>query len=339
MNTRILTVLLSCLSFSSLNAAELALQDLGDLELTFQQATSVEHYPGKYLPAQVTAKQGQEFTLVAPMNIQQIDYLADSGQKLQVGAPFAKLRGSEVHHYVTEYEINQRMFALIGKSYQSNKVLFNKKAINESRWLEISKEYFDAKLENEHMRHFFDLVLEINLEDESLTLGAPSSGRIKLSEQTQVKMGDTIAIFVPQSAIKLKIAVPATQLSELEFVQTDSCKINIESVEDIASGSFVYAWSEALPESCNLQIGRKIRVTPYFQSQGFRVSKKAVFEWQGEKNIWVKQGQKITSVSVQLIAAKGDDYIFNTSTDLNAAQVLTSSVSAIQGILLGLGGD
>lgn len=335
-------ILLGCLTYlisAQLGAAEVDIRALGKLELAFQQPTPVNYYPGKYLPAKVTAPAGQGYRLSAPMSFQQVEYLVGNGNQLEKNEAFAILRGPQVHHFLDNYAANKELFSLLKRRYESNKALFQRKVIDENRWIDINKEFFAAKLEYGHLQHFYQLITNVSRDEEAITLGAPVSGTIKLPVSRSIVQGQAVAEFLPMAAVKLKIALPAKHRDALEFIQTPHCRVSVEHVSSVIKDGFVNAWSDAIPEDCQLQLGQQLRVTPMFRASAYKVARSAVFEWQGQSKVWVKQGETLRAAGVQLIAAVDNNYILSSTVDLDSADILTSSVSAAQGLLLGLGGE
>lgn len=52
----------------------------------------------------------------------------------------------------------------------------------------------------------------------------------------------------------------------------------------------------------------------------------------------VRRGDALESVPVSLLMPDGEDYAISAASELAGSEVLVTSVSAVQGILLGLGG-
>jgi len=157
-------------------AGEIDITSLGDLSLEYQRVGTVNSYPGQKIAAEVTFKKGEAYTLTAPRRIQQVQYLAEVGAVVEKGQALAELRGPEMHHFLTEMEVARQLLLSAERRFNSNKKLFEKKAIKESQWAEVSEKYYAAQLEYEHMRHFNDLVLSVDEAEDSIVIGAPVSG-------------------------------------------------------------------------------------------------------------------------------------------------------------------
>ena len=321
-------------------AGEIDIASLGDLSLEYKRVAAVSSYPGQKIAAEVTFKKGEAYTLTAPRRVQQVQYLVEVGTLVDKGQPLAELRGPEMHHFLTEMEVARQLLLSAERRFISNKKLFEKKAIKESQWAEVSEKYYAAQLEYEHMRHFNDLVLSINEADDSLVIGAPISGIVNYSlEYNGLDSGDDIAVMVPISAIRLEAAVPASSRKNLAYLTMASCELKVSSIGAIISNFFVSAWSEPVTSKCDLMLGQKLLVTPLYETQAYKVPMKAVFQWGSATSVLVRDGGLLRAVEVQLIASSNMDYIVSGNDSLADADVLVSSVSAVQGILIGLGGE
>jgi hypothetical protein len=321
----------------------LAIEDLGQLDINFQKAEKVTHYPGGYLPAKVSAIPGKTYPLLTPADIQQVDFLFAQGERVNKGEAVLVIRGPAVQRLINEFDGKKTDYLLRKKRYKNNKTLLNKQAINESLWIDISREYYQAKLEYEPLRRFFTLVINKNEAEHSLTLAAPIDGMMSYSNKGAFQSGETLAQFVPPSSLALNLALPITYTDQLAYLQVENlrpehCQVEINRVGAVAKKVFVEAWSKPLPPNCALKLGQIVRVKPFFSASAYRIPRQSVFEWQDKNHIWVKSNNSLQAIAVQLISTEKDDYLLSATTELSEREVLSSSVSAAQGILLGLGG-
>lgn len=341
MNRLLLTALL--LLSQAGQAAELTVElaALGSLELAFKKALPEQDYPGQPVAAQVTFRRGEAFNVLSPGRVQQIEYLVEPGATVQQGQPFAVLRGPEMHHFEMSYLSSQALAEGAQRRFKSNKSLFERKAISETQWLEISEQYYALSLEYEHMRHFFELVIGGDDDPDALTLAAPLAGLIDYGwANGGVGEGDSIALFVPLRAVRLQVALPNAIGSEVSALRAGNCLLTIERVSAMTDGFFLQAWTHSLPSSCHLMLGQQLLATPMVRAAGaYRVPRSAVFQLQGESYILLRRGDSLAAVTVTLLGSDAGDYLLRAATPLADAQVLVSSVSAVQGVLLGFGGE
>ena len=64
-----------------------------------------------------------------------------------------------------------------------------------------------------------------------------------------------------------------------------------------------------------------------------------VFEFENNNYIAVKQGDKLKLVTIEILGSTNKNFIFHSDHTLKGQVALTSSVSAVQGILLNLGSE
>ena len=333
-------LILAFMLAASVSAAEVTTDELGDLSLSFVAPIAVNSYPGQRTSAQVTFKHGAAFTLVAPRRVQQVSYRVEVGTRVEKGQPIAELRGPEMHHFMTEMEAAAEMLANVEKRFNSNKVLYEKKAIKESQWIDISEQYYGAMLEYEHMRHFNDLVISVDPLTDLIVLGAPIAGIIDYApDDSDIKPGDDIALLIPIEVIRLKISVPAALRKELLAIQGSECSVDIASVGSVANGFQVTAWSESIGDKCDLVLGQTLLVTPQYRTRAYQVPVSSVFHWQKSSAIFLEEDGQLRVVSVDLLASSEGTYIVRSEESLEGGRILTTSVSAVQGVLMGLGGE
>lgn len=348
---KLLPLLAALTALLCLNAAadEIDLGALGELELSYMEAAAVTSYPGQSIVAAVNFRQGEAYTLTTPRAVQQIHYLVEVGERVERGQAFAELHGPEIHHFMVEVDVAKKMLASAERRFNSNKVLYEKKAIKESQWIEISKSYYAAQLEYEHLRHFSDLVItgnpkenktEVNKAESKIIIGAPISGVLDYSLQpTSLKGGDKVAAVVPESSIRLSAAVPFATSNQLSSFVTPSCQLAVSSVASKVQNYFVSAWSVPIEPECKLTLGQALLATPRYKTQAYKVPMSSVFEWQQATSVLIRNGEQLQVVAVALLASDGADYIVTAQQPLQNKAVLTTSVSAVQGVLLGLGGE
>lgn len=337
---RMIIVLLAVFLVGKSMAEEVSLTSLGALQLSYQRAEPVSSYPGQRIVAEVSYKKGVAFSLLAPGRVQQIDYLVEIGSTVKKGQAFAELRGPEMHHFVLEMESARNMFKIAERRFKSSQLLYAKGAIKESQWAEVSEQYYTAQLRYEHMRHFNNLIISTDEKTDTMIIAAPIDGLVNYTlDHNDISEGDEIAVFVPLSGVRLAAQIANNDRSGLLHFEADSCLLPVSSIGAVANGFFVTAWSDPLSAACDLILGQRFLVTPFYQTMAYRVPGSALFQWQSATAIFVNRGEKLQVVEVSLISSSRGDYLVTSNQNLDNAQVLMTSVSAVQGSLLGLGGE
>jgi len=325
---------------SACRAETVAIDSLRALALEYQTIRPVDLYPGQPVSAQVAAPGGEAFAVIAPARVQQISYRMPAGTDVAKDEAFALLRGPEIHHFLTEYEATAQLLDDASRRYENHRKLYEKKAIDESRWVEVSERYQTLRLEYEHMRHFHDLVIEERKQEDAILLGAPIAGIIDYAYSTGgLRSGDTIASFIPRDAIRLVASIPHRQSANLAFLEAAGCRLAVSRVSGITTGFFVEAWSEPVTDKCALIPGQRLAATPLYRTSAFRLPRTAVLQREAGSHVFLREGDVLRAVPVELLAADGADYIVTSTTPLGGREALVTSVSAVQGVLLGLGDE
>ena len=319
---------------------EIEISSLGSLNLQFKPVVTSDFMQSQKIFGTASVKVGESYVLTTPTNIQQLRYLKNNGEKIRKGDVFARLSGSEVHHFLSEIVAAKALFELSEQRMRNSKKLFEKKLIEEEKWLTINQNYYASSLKYEHMRHFEVLIDSINESDESITLSAPIDGILKQEiVNTRLAEGDTIASFIPESSVRLHLKLTPYQVNGLDYVEVNRCRLNISSVSNITSDAFISVWTDKITSECNIRLGEQILATPFYKQRTYRIAKTAVFELDGKDKILLRSENMLRAMDVSLLTLVGEDYIILSDVDLTDASILVSSVSAVQGIMLGLGGE
>jgi hypothetical protein len=321
-------------------AESIALQDLGALSTEFTTVEQIESYSGRPLSALVDYRPGEAVSLVTPYRVQQITYLVETGETVDKGQAIAVMSGPEIHHFLTEFEVTQQRLEATKNRYESNRELYAKRAIDEARWIEITEAYYALQLEYEHMRHFRDLLSPASDSEDRITLNAPAAGILQYRQDSPgIDSSGELAQLIPADTLRMRVSVPITRRQGLASLESKNCHLEIDSVSGIASDFFVQAWSKPLNEQCQLLPGERLMVTPGYRFQGYRVPREAVFQWQNGPTVLLRRDDELVTVPVELLSGDASTYAVACPTDIAGGEVLSSSVSAVQGVLMGLGGE
>lgn len=328
----------------SAESLRVSVQQLGALQQQIHTASEISQYAGSPLLGTVTELPGQAYILKAPMNIQQALYLQPSGTIIKAGEDVVKLVGPEVHHYYAQYKIYQQLHAQSETLYANNQRLFKNKSISESEWLSVSEQYYKIKLAYDEYEHFFAYVTQVDEENDTITLAAPIGGHVLYDPSVAMNIDDVIGRFVPKSAVRVHIQVPvANRLSEvgqssppIQSIQLPYCLLSISHTDQRIEQFYQSAWSAPITTNCHLQLGEQVSLIPHYSTQAYQISKDSVFTWEGASYVWVKDRDSYIAVEVDLLASEAQTYIVTAQQTLANKLILTTSVSAAQGILLGL---
>lgn len=340
MNPRIFTLLAAGWLAQMAAAESIDTATLGALDLQYTAVQTLDSYPGQPLSAQVSFRQGEGISLVTPHRIQQIKYLVEPGAVVSPGQAIAVLNGPEIHHFITEFNVTEKRLETAKKRFESNRPLYQQQAIDEGRWMEVSETFYALQLEYEHMLHFRELLQDSDDDEDSVVFTAPAEGVIRYQQdEPGIDAGEEIALLVPRQALRLRVSVPLAKRNGLVRLASPDCDLEVVSISGIARDFFVQAWSEPLTTSCGLLPGQRLMVIPVYKFNGYRVPRSAVFQWQGQPTVLLRKGQKLETVSVELHGSDAGNYSVSTAATIENSEVLSSSVSAVQGVLMGLGGE
>lgn len=313
---------------------------LGSLDLAYHRTSAGSGFAGPALAAEVTFRPGEALSLVTPSRVQQINYLVAPGETVAEGQAIAVLAGPEIHHFLTEFEVTQQRYESARRRFERNRGLYHKQTIDEARWMEISDKYYALQLEYEHLRHFHALLRNDDSDQERISLLAPAAGRVQYTQAHPGIPGDAeLALILPPDSIRLRVAVPIGNRLGLARLQYGACELPVVSISSIADGFFLRAWSAPLDEHCDLLPGEQLMVTPFYEIDGYEVPRGALLHWEGQPAVLLHTDDHLQVVPVELLSSTPSGYYVNSDSDLAGREILVTSVSAVQGILMGLGNE
>jgi len=321
-------------------AEQVAIDDLGDLNLSFASVRPLDEVPGPAVQASATHRGGAMYRIELPRDVRRASYLVDNGKAVSAGQPFVVLDGPEIHHLLLEYSTLQTRYESAKDRYERSRESYRQQALTEDKWVEITDRYLALQLEFERMRHFQELVRESTGHEEAITLVAPIDGRIHYADKRErLVAGTEVAAFLASDALRVRARVPMASAGDLAALELASCRIAVAAVDRVAEGFFVTAWSEPIPADCDVTLNETLSAHPLYRQSAYALPRSAVFTRDGEAQVLVRRGEVLESVAVSLLMPDGEDYVISAVSDLADSDVLVTSVSAVQGILLGLGGE
>lgn len=312
-------------------------QQLGQLEQRTEKVKNIEQYTGSQLIATVSEMSGQAYVLNAPMNVQRTVFEKSPGTFVEAGESFVTLIGPEVHHYYNQYKIYEQLHQQSAALYEHNKTLFQNQSISEASWLAVSQQFYSIKLIYDEYLHFFEYVNKVDESNESLVLGAPIDGFVSYKTPMSIETGSNLARFIPQTALRFKVKLPANEVRKIVSFQTPHCSLGISSVDKQTEAFLQTAWSESITDHCRVTLGQEVIVTPHYKANAYQVSRQSVFNWQGENYLFYQNQENYVAAKVILLSSTRDGYVVSSDISLDAKNALVTSVSAAQGILMGLG--
>ena len=331
------------IQISSVNAADTVRQvdlaSLGSFEASFAEVKKVTFMNGQSLIGETRYMAGDNFSVTLPFDVQRIHYLVKNGSAVKQGDIVALVEGYDVHHFIDQYESTKVLLKIQEMHFETNKSYFENKTIKSSQWIEITKSYYDAKLNFEHIQHLMSF-LHID-ENDQISIVSPKAGIVQIPSSMGSKMAGELAFdVVDANAIKVNVTVPMLLTPRLSHFEVNpTCRLNITSIEKIADKFHQTLWAKPISKECKLILGQSIKVTPVQKIDGYKISKSAIFEFENENYIAIKDQEMLSIISIVLLGSSEGEYIFITKENIAGKRVLTSSVSIIQGTLLSLGAE
>jgi hypothetical protein len=330
------------LQVSALAVAQerLRLDALGDLEVAWAELEPLARVPGPPLRAEAQAEPGAALQFRLPAEAQRAVFRVRPGAAVQAGDPVAVIEGPEVHHWLLEYDALATRYETARQRYERNLPLYREGALSGERWTAIEERYFELRLEFQHRGHLREWLQPAPGEGAEAVLAlAPRDGRVLYdSAHPMLELGAILFEVLPRDALRLRVEVPAGRAASLGALAFDGCEVAIDRVEEAARGFYRFAWSEPLQGPCTLAPGTSLGVQPRYDEDALLVPREAVFQWRQAPHVWLRRGDELVAQPVELIADTADGYAVAADPALAGGRVLVRSVSAAQGILLGLGG-
>jgi hypothetical protein len=315
------------------------LSSLGSFDAKFSTVEKVEMIKGQRLIGEVGYISGENYSVTFPFDVQRVSYRVKNGSIVNKGDTIALVEGYDVHHFIDEYNSAKVLLDIQKIHFQTNKQYFDNKTIKSSQWIDITKSYYEAKLNFEHIQHQLSF-LHID-ENEQITLISPKGGIIKIPNLTGSKVFGELAFdIIDKNAINIKITAPLFLASNLSHFDVNStCRLNINTIEKVADKFHQILWAKPASNDCKLILGQIIEVTPVNKIKGYKIAKSAIFEFESNNYVAIKDKEALSLIPVNLIGTTEGAYIFSTKENIAGKQGLISSISILQGNLLSLGAE
>lgn len=327
-------------AFSNDKIENIKLSKLGGFETTYADIRKVDSIEGQSVIGEVKVRTGENYSVSFPFDVQRVRYHIKNGSLINKGDTIATVEGYDVHHFIDEYKSAQKLLEASENHFQTNRQYFENKTIKSSQWIEITKNYFEAKLNFEHIQHQMSF-LHID-ENEQITLISPKKGLLRITSFSASRLkGDLAFDVIDPRSIQVKLSLPILNTSSVtHFNLTPKCSLTIESLESVADKYHQTLWASPSNNSdCNLTLGQVVKVTPIQGFTGYKINKSAIFEFEDKNYIAIKSEDELSVINVNLFGTKGSNYYFTTHIDVEDRKSLITSVSIVQGHLLNLGSE
>ncbi len=314
------------------------LSSMGKFSLNFTSIERAQKITGNRVTGVVTNKPGASYQVNFPFEIQQIMFSGTNGQEVKKGDVVAEISGFDVHHFLDELEAAKTMFVTSKKHYMATKGSADDRTLKSTQWLEITRNYTEAKLNYEHFSHLQE-VIHVDKAERFWVL-SPTDGFIYFDKMNNsLQPNNALFEVVPANGLFVKVHLPKQNITKLQniTVENSACQLTIQAIEPIVENYHQTVWSIPTMPTCNLMLGQKFSLLPIYSIDGFIVPKESVFEWENQDYVAVKNTDKLSLVKVNIVGKQTNDLIVTGSELTSSSQVLSSSVSIAQGLFMGLG--
>ncbi|GGF62092.1 hypothetical protein [Alteromonas lipolytica] len=318
----------------------ISIESLGRLTVKFAQPQIVPSAPLQTVTGEVSYLPGNGYQLILPFRVLQQQYLVAPQSFITANTPLVKLTGSEVHHFYEMLSAQKAIFAQAESRYKQNLPLFKKQAINQQSWQAIADHYYASKLELGHLQHAEEL-LQTNGSEDSAYLISPVNGFFKPKGEQLDGEAFLYGEVIEPDALRIKVQVPSSVAAQITGLVSDACQLPVAYRERLGNGLVSRLWSSPLPQQsdCTLSFAEALSVTPVSDQTALSLPASSVYFLDGQYYVLVKQGAELNPLAVSVIGRYDGQLLVADKQILRNAEVLTTSVSAVQGILLGLGGE
>ncbi len=326
----------------SLCAQELSLEDLGELELDFAPVVTVSEYPGAEITLRAGSLPGDAFEVHLPFRPNRFSRLVQEGRSVTAGEPVARVAGPELVAWVLEAEAVSAQFARAQTRYQANRPLFEQGALSAALWASIAEEYFRLQGEMHHVEHVLE-VLHVEDGAKEAELLAPVDGRVLFPDTWKANEDEVIVATVLQPG-SLRLhglfgAPPGRGDQDPVAVSVGECRVAVDLVEASAEGLARRLWTTGSSECLAPAPGAVFAARPLYADSAFAVPRPALLRHEGRSGVLLRVGYRLRFVPVSILSEDERRFFIGDTAGLQGQDVLTRSVSSVQGLLLGLGSD
>ena len=320
------------------NEYEIKLVRLGDYQLKYQTALSAVNFKGQTVLAKTKSDLGSNYNVTMPFAIQRIEFRVAHGAKVKRDQIIAQLHGFEVEHFIDEYQAAKAIFETAQQHFTASKEPFRSRTIQNPEWLQVSKNYYQAKLNFEHFSHYKSL-LEIR-GDHDVFIKSPITGVLNKNKQLMnIQAEQRLFDVIAKQDLYLVALLPTSNLKHLShFIEINTeCRYQVARQENVFEDYLVPVWLSSKSNDCQPELGGSTSLVPFYHFDGVEVAKSSIFEIDQTTYVAIKQDNLLKIIAVDLIASTNTSFYVQSEFSLTGHQVLVSSVSAVQGILLGMG--
>lgn len=335
----LLSALVASAAAGNARTAEIPKDRLRELQIEYAKVDAVSERPGAELLVEVKPLPGDAFTLRLPFAPNRITPVVTQGSLVQEGDVLARVSGPELAAWVLHADAVELQFADAQRRFTENRGLFERQAISSATWSDITQRYYELRDQMHHVEHTRE-VLRLSEHHTGADLLAPRTGLVSFSDLSVAFVGEfEVAHIAEEGALRASGLLAQGVEQRPVSLSLAACKIPIRRVENQASSLARRFWSAALIGCMEARPGVLLEGRLSYPFDGYIVPRKAIISLGGQAGVLLNAGNALEFVPVEISYEDRAFFYITSALDLDRRQVLVSSTSAVQGMLMGLGTD
>jgi hypothetical protein len=340
MSLRLLILAIALVIATKGLAQQVPASALSSLALEFATARAASERPGSPQQLRLTALPGDRLALQLPFVPNRIEPLVADGAQVSAGEAVARISGPELALWLLEARTVATRFADAERRYERNRALYEQQALDAGTWLSIAEQYRQLRVEEHHVRHALEWMdLGDDGGGESALLRAPQAGLLMFAEPGQGGAETPLLSIIDPASLRLTGWVSVDADADPVGVSAGDCNLAVSQVEARVAGFSRRVWSEAIGDCIAARPGLRVGGRLRYAFAGYVVPRAAVFRYEGQTRVAIRDGGGLLAVAVTIAGEDSDNYYIEASHRLDGREVLSRSTSALQGVLMGLGGE
>lgn len=332
---------LLCAVALNAQAAELiAREQLRDLDLAFAPVEVADERPGRPQLMRVDTLPDDTLQLRLPFRPNRLERLVPDGGSVTAGQALARISGPELVAWLLEARAIEARFADAAARYRANRPLYQQQALSADLWQRIADRYYALQLEQHHVEHVLEWLQPTQDPEPEALLVAPRGGRVLFSPLPEVADGEIPLLrLLDTGSLRLVARLPGAQAETVLALRSGACDLPIDGREGRVTGLSRRVWSQPLAGCLEATPGLPVDGYPVYALDGYRVPRPAIIRHGGRTLLALDRDGDLALQEVSLDGEDDMHFYLRSTVPLAGRRVLVRSVSAVQGILLGLGGE
>lgn len=341
-NTALIGVFIAVSAVSAVSAASegttIAKEQLRSLDTRYAQPEAAAVRPGERVLLEARALDGDRFIVRLPFRPNRLAPLVAAGSAVAAGQAVAEVSGPELDAWLIHARGVEARYATAKKRYRDNLTLFEQQSLPASTWADIANAYFALNAQMHQVEHTRELLSVVSQGQAQLI--APRGGRIEFARAGFSDDGEIdVAFITDERALRLSGFVSQNERRPPVQIAVGDCVMAVGVAEASAQRLLRRIWSVPIPDCLEVSPGVQLEGVLRYPFEGFVVPRTAVGSVNGQPGVFMERDSNLVFVPVLILSSDAKSFYISSDTDITGQRVLIESVSAVQGLLLGLGED